>query len=82
MFRRIQPGAIAVCMLLLLAAAHLAPVAGQVSEPEIRAHARVFPDVGAGLIGIKRDAAGHCYYTSDFARYQSFGAERQRQGRR
>ena len=61
MFRRIQPGAIAVCILLLLAAAHLAPVAGQVSEPEIRAHARVFPDVGAGLIGIKRDAAGRYY---------------------
>ena len=59
--RRIQLGAIAVCILFLLAMAHLAPIAGQGSEPEIRARARVFPDVGAGLIGIKRDAAGQYY---------------------
>ncbi|MGB9242183.1 MAG: hypothetical protein WCC03_02440 [Candidatus Acidiferrales bacterium] len=60
MLRRIQLAAVAVCI-LLLAAAHLAPIAGQTSEPEIRARARVFPDVGPGLIGIKRDAAGRYY---------------------
>ncbi len=61
MLRRIQLGAVAVCIVFLLAMAHLAPIAGQSSEPEIRARARVFPDVAAGLIGIKRDAAGHYY---------------------
>jgi hypothetical protein len=61
MFRRIQLGASAVCILFLLAIVHLAPSGGQNSEPEIRARARVFPDVGPGLIGIKRDATGRYY---------------------
>ena len=61
MSRRIQPGVFAVCILFLLAAAYLPPIAGQISEPEIRASARVFPDVGPGLIGIKRDATGRYY---------------------
>jgi hypothetical protein len=60
MSRRLQFGAIAIC-LLFLAAPQLEPIAGQNSEPDIRARVRVFPDVGAGLIGIKRDAAGRYY---------------------
>lgn len=61
MSRRIRPGAFAVCILFVFVAAHLPPTVGQGSEPEIRAHARVFPDVAAGLIGIKRDATGRYY---------------------
>src|SRR6201982_2340159 len=34
---------------------------GQNAPLEIRAAAHVFPEVGAGLIAIKRDAAGHYY---------------------
>jgi len=61
MFRRTQLGASVLCVLFLLAAVYLLPSAGQSSEPEIRARARVFPDVGPGLIGIKHDATGHYY---------------------
>jgi hypothetical protein len=61
MSRRIQLSASAVCILFLLAAVYLAPTGGQSSEPEIRARARALSDVGPGLIGIKRDAAGHYY---------------------
>src|SRR4029077_8546904 len=61
MFRRSQLGATAVCTLFVLAAVYLAPAAAQNSETEIRARARVLPDIGPGLIGIKRDATGHYY---------------------
>ena len=61
MFRRIQLGATAVCTLFVFAAVYLAPAAAQNSETEIRARARVLPDIGPGLIGIKRDVAGHYY---------------------
>ena len=79
--RRIQLGAIAVCILFLLAMAHLAPLAGQASEPEILARARVFPDVGPGLIGIKRDAAGHYYVAaSPASKVLIFSADGKRLG--
>lgn len=58
MFRRTQLGASALC---LLASVYFLPSAGQNSEPEIRARARVFPEVGPGLIGVKRDATGRYY---------------------
>jgi hypothetical protein len=61
MFRRTQLGASALCVLFIFAAVCLLPSAGQSSEPEIRARARVFPDVGPGLIGIKHDATGRYY---------------------
>jgi hypothetical protein len=61
MCRRIQFGAFAALILFLLAAVYLTPSAAQNAPLEIRAHTRVFPDVGAGLIAIKRDAAGHYY---------------------
>jgi hypothetical protein len=61
MFRRIQLGAFAALILFLLATVYLAPSAGQNAPLEIRARGRVFPDVGAGLIAIKRDAAGRYY---------------------
>jgi hypothetical protein len=60
MSRRIQLG-VCVALLCLVATAYLAPSAAQTTEPEIRARARVFPDVGPGLIGIKRDATGQYY---------------------
>jgi len=61
MFRRIQLGATAVCTLFVLAAVYIAPATAQNSETEIRARARVLPEIGPGLIGIKRDAADHYY---------------------
>ena len=61
MHRRIQLGVCLALLSSLFATSHLAPSTAQTAEPEIRARARVFPDVGAGLIGIKRDAAGHYY---------------------
>jgi hypothetical protein len=61
MSRRILPGAFAVCVLFVFVTAYLPPTEGQSSEPEIRARTRVFPDVGPGLIGIKRDATGRYY---------------------
>jgi hypothetical protein len=61
MFQSLSLAAIALLILSLLASTRPAPLAAQSAEPEIRARTRVFPDVGAGLIGIKRDAAGHYY---------------------
>jgi hypothetical protein len=81
MFRRTQLGAAAVCVLFLLAAVYLAPSAGQSSESEIRAGARVFPDVGPGLIGIKRDATGRYYVVASPANTVSvLSAEGKRTG--
>src|ERR1700719_3666152 len=61
MFRRIHFGAFAALILFVLATMYLAPAEGQNAPLEIRARAHVFPEVGAGLIAIKRDAAGHYY---------------------
>src|SRR5246500_3379086 len=61
MFRRIHFGAFAALTLFVLATVYLAPAEGQNAPLEIRARARVFPEVGAGLIAIKRDAAGPYY---------------------
>jgi hypothetical protein len=54
-------GACIALLLSLVATIYLVPSAAQTTEPEIRARARVFSEVGAGLIGIKRDGAGHYY---------------------
>ena len=63
MFR--SPSLAAIFLILsLLAATRLVPAMAQNAESEIRARARVFPDVGAGLIGIKRDGTGR-YYVVD-----------------
>jgi len=60
MFR--SPSLAAIFLILsLLAATRLMPAMAQNAESEIRARARVFPDVGAGLIAIKRDGAGRYY---------------------
>jgi hypothetical protein len=61
MYRRIQLGVLAALILSLAAAAHLEPAVAQDAEPEILARARVLPGIGAGLIALRRDSAGHYY---------------------
>jgi hypothetical protein len=61
MSRHIQLGVLLTLLLSLVAAAPLSPAAGQDAGVEIRARARVLPDVGPGLIALKRDAAGRYY---------------------
>ena len=81
MFRRIQLGATAVCVVFILAVVYLAPATAQNSETEIRARARVFPDIGPGLIGIKRDATGRYYVVaSPASTVQMLSAEGKRIG--
>src|ERR1700741_3611969 len=81
MVRRIHFGAFAALILFLLATVYLAASAGQNAPLEIRARARVFPEVGAGLIAIKRDAAGHYYVVaSPASTVQIFSADGKRIG--
>jgi hypothetical protein len=81
MFRGIELGAFAALILFVLATVYLAPAEGQNAPLEIRARGRVFPEVGAGLIAIKRDAAGHCYViASPASTVQIFSADGKRIG--
>jgi hypothetical protein len=81
MFRRIHFGAFVALILFVLATVYLAPAEGQSAPLEIRARAHVFPEVGAGLIAIKRDAAGHYYVVaSPASTVQIFSADGKRIG--
>ncbi|MGA8144432.1 MAG: hypothetical protein WB987_11135 [Candidatus Acidiferrales bacterium] len=59
--RRIQIALCAALLPCLMAAFFFTPAAAQDAEPEILARARVFPDVGPGLIALQRDASGRYY---------------------
>ena len=79
--RRFQFALCAALLPCLMAAAFFTPAAGQDAELEIRARARVLPDVGPGLIALKRDAAGRYFVAASPANQVSiFSAEGKRVG--
>jgi hypothetical protein len=81
MSRHTKLGVLVVLALCLLPVVHLVPAAGQDAELEIRARARVLPDVGPGLIALKRDAAGRYFVAASPANQVSiFSAEGKRVG--
>ena len=79
--RRFQFALCAALLPCLVAAVFFTPAAGQDAELEIRARARVLPDVGPGLIALKRDAAGRYFVAASPANQVSiFSAEGKRVG--
>jgi hypothetical protein len=81
MSRHTKLGFLVVLALCLLPVVLLVPAAGQDAELEIRARARVLPDVGPGLIALKRDAAGRYFVAASPANQVSiFSAEGKRVG--
>jgi hypothetical protein len=63
MLRRSQLGVSLALLASTAAAWNLAPAAGQLenSAQEILARSRVFPEIGPGLIAMKRDSSGRYY---------------------
>jgi hypothetical protein len=63
MLRRTQFGVSLALLAFTAAAWNLAPAAGQLenSAQEILARSRVFPEIGPGLIAMKRDSSGRYY---------------------
>lgn len=81
MSRQSTFGVLVVFALGLVPVVHLAPAAGQDVEPEILSRARVFPEVGPGLIALKRDATGRYFVAASPASQVSiFSAEGKRVG--
>jgi hypothetical protein len=68
-------------ILAVLAGSRFAPAAQEAQQPDILASTRVFPDVGPGLIAVKRDQAGRYYVAASPANAVSiFGPDGKRIG--
>jgi sugar lactone lactonase YvrE len=61
MVRRAQPGVSIAVLAALICGGILLPAAGQELSRDLNAGARLFPEIGPGLIAVKRDAAGRYY---------------------